>query len=214
MPHYALLPCRVSWALLAAAVAGCVSAAATSPSFRPYPLFRQCDVAWGSDEMGVAGAGERSTVCGEGCAMSSLAMVLSAVGARLPSPAGPARAPGGQAANPQTFNAWLLAHEGYTCIADDCNNLVLNAVERLNSSVLLVGERPKPPADEVRTGLENGTVAWIAHIPALTHFVLLTGYDPREPDVFTVNDAFFNATRYTYSNFSDILIYRIPGQVG
>ena len=206
MPHYALLPCRVSWALLAAAVAGCVSAAATSPSFRPYPLFRQCDVAWGSDEMGVAGAGERSTVCGEGCAMSSLAMVLAGARVRLPGGAGPAAL----AANPQSLNSWLLAHKGYTCIDGDCNNLVLDAVQRLNSSIELVGELPKPPLAEIHAGLDNGTVAWIAHIPALTHFVLLTGYDSAEPDALAVNDAFYNAKSYLYSNISDILIYRIP----
>jgi hypothetical protein len=180
--------------------------AVLSSSFRSYPLFKQCADAWGSDEMGVAGAGERSTVCGEGCAMSSLAMVLAGARVRLPGGAGPTAL----AANPQSFNSWLLAHNGYTCIAGDCNNLVLDAVQRLNASIQLVGELPKPSLDEIHKGLDNGTVAWIAHIPALTHFVLLTGYDARQPDALAVNDAYFNATSYLYENISDILVYRIP----
>ena len=198
-------------ALLAVALAFITLAprSGEAKTFRPYPLFKQCDAAWGSDEMGVTGAGERSSVCGEGCAMSSLAMVLSAVGVRLPSPAGGAQ-PSGQAANPQTLNAWLLAHAGYVCIDGDCNNLVLDAVERLNASITLVGERPKPSQAEVRAGLDNGTIAWIAHIPALTHFVLLTGYDSHTPDVFRVNDAFYDSQTYVWSNISDILVYRIP----
>ena len=177
-----------------------------SASFRPYPLFKQCAEAWGSDEMGVAGAGERSTVCGEGCAMSSLAMVLAGARVRLPGGAGPTAL----AANPQSLNSWLLAHKGYTCIDGDCNNLVLDAVQRLNSSIELVGELPKPPLAEIHAGLDNGTIAWIAHIPALTHFVLLTGYDDAQPNALAVNDAFYNATSYLYENISDILIYRIP----
>ena len=177
-----------------------------SASFRPDPLFKQCAEAWGSDEMGVAGAGERSTVCGEGCAMSSLAMVLAGARVRRPGGAGPTAL----AANPQSLNSWLLAHKGYTCIDGDCNNLVLDAVQRLNTSIELVGELPKPPLAEIHAGLNNGTIAWIAHIPALTHFVLLTGYDDAQPNALAVNDAFFNASSYLYENISDILIYRIP----
>ena len=83
-------------------------------------------------------------------------------------------------------------------------------MERLNASIVLVGERAKPSQAEVRAGLDNGTIAWIAHIPALTHFVLLTGYDDATPDVFRVNDAFYDAQTYAWANISDILIYRIP----
>ena len=188
-----------------------IHAAATA--FRSYPLFKQCDAAWGSDEMGVAGAGERSTVCGEGCAMSSLAMVLSGVGVRVPAAAAGPSGPREVAANPQSLNTWLLGHAGYICLAGDCNNLVLDAVSRLNSSIVLVGEGAKPPIAEIRRGLDNGTVAWLAHIPALKHFVLLTAYDDAAPDAFSVNDAFYNSTSYLYENISDILTYRIPAPV-
>ena len=50
-------------------------AGAMVSAFRQWPIFKQCDPRWGADEMGTAGDGERSTICGEGCAMSSLAMV-------------------------------------------------------------------------------------------------------------------------------------------
>ena len=49
----------------------------------------------------------------------------------------------GMPATPGTFNVWLMANSGYLCIDQDCNNLVLDAVTRLNSSVILVGENPK-----------------------------------------------------------------------
>jgi hypothetical protein len=129
--------------------------------------------------------------------MTSLAMVLSGVGVRV----------GALAANPQSLNGWLEAHDGYRCLSGDCNNLVLDAVSRLNASVQLVGEAAKPPLAQLRAGLDAGALAYLAHIPALTHFVLLTGYG--EGEVLNVNDAFYNATSYVYGNISDILIYNI-----
>ena len=68
---------------------------------RPYPLFRQCDSRWGANEMGVAGAGERSTVCGEGCAITCLAMVLNEL--QVPYPGAPTLI------NPGSLNMWLIA---------------------------------------------------------------------------------------------------------
>ena len=40
----------------------------------------QCDPQWGNDEMGTIGNGERSTICGEGCAMSCVSMALNGLG--------------------------------------------------------------------------------------------------------------------------------------
>ena len=48
-----------------------------------FPFFRQCDPAWGANKMGVDGPGERSTICGEGCAMSSLSMALNGFGVKI-----------------------------------------------------------------------------------------------------------------------------------
>src|SRR5689334_13092825 len=43
----------------------------------------QCNASWGNNPMGTNGPGERSTICGEGCAMSSLSMALAGLGATI-----------------------------------------------------------------------------------------------------------------------------------
>ena len=164
-----------------------------------YPLFKQCDSRWGGNEMGVNGTGERSTICGEGCAMTSLAMVLNAL--QVPYPFAPLLI------DPGNFNAWLLGNGGYMCAGGDCNNLVLNAVERLTPRVKLIGELPAPPMKDIVRGLKNGTVSYIAHVAALHHFVLLEA--PDGPANFTVRDPFYNSTSYAYSAFSDIIMYSL-----
>ncbi len=166
---------------------------------REYPLFKQCDPRWGAHEMGVPGAGERSTICGEGCAMTSLAMVLNAL--QVPYPGAPLLI------DPGNFNAWLMANGGYVCDAGDCNNLVLGAVERLTPLVSLIGELPTPPFSDIVRGLRNGTVGYIAHVAALHHFVLLVSSDGHQN--FTVRDPFYNATSYAHDAFSDILMYAL-----
>lgn len=49
-----------------------VGAVVGAPAFRVYPRYLQCDPRWGNATMGTPGPGERSTICGEGCAMSSV----------------------------------------------------------------------------------------------------------------------------------------------
>ena len=77
-----------------------VAAVLASPGPIKYPVYKQCDPTWGSNEMGVAGPGERNTICNEGCAMSSTAMALSGLGVEV---------------NPGQFNTWLEKNEGYAC---------------------------------------------------------------------------------------------------
>lgn len=167
-----------------------------------YPLFKQCDSRWGGNEMGTPGAGERSTLCGEGCAVTSLSMVLNAL--QVPYPGAPVLI------NPGSLNLWLEGNGGYTCAAGDCNNLVLDAVQRLAPQVALIGELPPPPFAEIAEGLRNGTVAYIAHVAALHHFVLLEGVDRRSGGAnFTVRDPFYNATSRALASFSDIIMYRL-----
>ena len=168
-----------------------------------YPLFKQCDSRWGGNAMGTPGAGERSTLCGEGCAVTSLSMVLNAL--QVPYPGAPVLI------NPGSLNLWLEGNGGYTCAAGDCNNLVLNAVERLApAQVALIGELPPPPFAEIAEGLRNGTVAYIAHVAALHHFVLLEGVDHGSGGAnFTVRDSFYNATSYALASFSDIIMFRL-----
>ena len=153
-----------------------------------FPLYMQCDARWGADEMGVVGDGERSTICGEGCAMSCLAMVLKGVGVPVF---------GTLPATPQTLNAWLLTNAGYTCIDGDCNDLVLDAVQRLDPRVRLVGYLAVPPFAELAAGVAAGALAYIARIvpddPRFeSHFILLTGLSPTAPAAnFTVLDPYY-----------------------
>ena len=173
-----------------------------------YPSFRQCDPLWGADEMGTPGAGERSTICGEGCAMTCLAMVLAGWGVVR---VGPVSADP-KTFDPKTLNVWLEANAGYTCASGDCNNLVLDAPSRINASVVLVGELPPPPPSDIAAGLASGRTAYLAHVVALHHFVLLTGLAPGSAPTdgrYTVLDPLYNATEYGWRAFGDIIMYTL-----
>lgn len=61
---------------------------------RSYPLYKQCDSRWGSEQLGTSS----NTICKAGCAMSSLAMGLAGIGKSF---------------NPSTLNTWLKGHGGY-----------------------------------------------------------------------------------------------------
>ena len=61
---------------------------------RNYPLYKQCDSAWGNDQLGTSS----KTICQAGCLMSSAAMALSGTG---------------HSYNPKTLNQWLKGHGGY-----------------------------------------------------------------------------------------------------
>lgn len=168
-----------------------------------YPLYKQCNPQWGSIEMGVSGPGERATICQEGCAMTSLSMVLFGLGVSVSS----------SAANPASLNTWLMANNGYTCMDGDCNNLVLASPEGLTGRLTLIGENPPPSISSIEAGLVSGTIAYLAHVRNRTHFVLLTGY--AGGDNFTVNDPGFTQYQYTYGDISDIIMYTInPPAIG
>ena len=80
-----------------------------------FPLYKQCDPRWGNHTMGTVGPFHRSTICGEGCFMSCMAMLLQGLG--FASPAG--------RITPDTLNDWLLSNDGYECKGGDCDNFVL-----------------------------------------------------------------------------------------
>jgi len=163
-----------------------------------FPLFKQCDARWGSDQMGVKGPGEQSTICGEGCAMSSLAMALAGLGINLPD----------LQMTPGTLNEYLQSNHLYTCAGHDCNNLVLNAPEALTNRLSLVGEvRPPPALPYLREVVVAQTFIALAHVHNSTHFVLLT--DVTGPSTFLVNDPFYNRTTYDYSEMSDVIMYMV-----
>ena len=66
-------------------IVACLAAAAVAAASAEWapPLYRQCDPRWGANEMGTVGNGERSTICGEGCAMSSVSSALAGLGVQI-----------------------------------------------------------------------------------------------------------------------------------
>jgi hypothetical protein len=151
--------------------------------------------------MGVPGPGERSTICGEGCAMSCVSMVLNGLGVAID----------GAVPNPGVLNAWLvkyvvgttrtmaahLRHRNtlYQCLQGDCNNLRLNAPEGLTDRLTLVGEPTHLPAlSSVGAQVAAGSAAYLAHVRNRTHFVLVTGVDLTANEIL-VNDPFYNVVR-------------------
>jgi hypothetical protein len=163
-----------------------------------FPTYMQCDPRWGNDTMGIKGNGWRSTICGEGCAMTSTAMALAGLGATV----------NGSAVTPKTLNAWLIANQGYECLAGDCDNLVLTAPERLSPLMSLIGETQKPSFAQISADIANQRIIHVAHVHNNSHFVLLTGAVPGQ-EAFYVHDPFFSSTQYPYGNISDIIRFKI-----
>jgi hypothetical protein len=61
---------------------------------RSYPMYKQCDSRWGSEQLGTSS----NTICKAGCLMSSVAMALAGTGKNY---------------NPSSLNGWLKGHGGY-----------------------------------------------------------------------------------------------------
>ena len=163
-----------------------------------FPLYMQCDPRWGNDTMGVKGNGWRSTICGEGCAMSSTAMALAGLGVTI----------NGSPVTPATLNTWLIANEGYLCLDGDCDNLNLTAPERLSSVMSLIGETQKPPFKEIAKDIADERIIHVAHVRNNSHFVLLVGAVPGQ-DAFYVHDPYYNVSVYPYANITDIIRSKI-----
>ena len=162
------------------------------------PLFKQCDPRWGNTTMGVHGPGEQSTICHEGCAMTCVAMALRSAAFTLPS---------GGVIDPGTLNNWLQGHDGYRCDRGDCNNLVLDAPDRLtNGRVRYVGEWDNTSLSvaSVAANIASAEIAYLAHVHVPTpphgvhHFVVLTSYD-NATDTFGVLDPGYDEQRYARS---------------
>ena len=191
---------RVVLSVVVVCVCLCVVVCSAAP-FIPYsyPLFLQCDAAWGKDKMG----GD-ATVCQQGCAMSCVSMFVNGRNFTLPT---------GQSSNPGSLNAWLKANQGYKCIAGNCNNLVLDAPNRLAppGHITFVSETEKPEDPlQVLQGLHQGMV-YIAHVRNRSHFVLVLGMDPENPSTLLVNDPYYKTDSYPYAEVSDFIIYQVAG---
>lgn len=151
--------------------------------------------------MGVQGPGERSNICGEGCAMSSLSMAANGLGMHLPD---------GREITPGTMNNFLINHSLYVCAGGDCNNLRLNAIEAVGPNLKLIGELPKPSFQEISSGLASEATIYLAHVHNNHHFILLLAADGE--DSFIVHDPSYPYTVYPYANITDIIMFSVQTQ--
>jgi len=159
-----------------------------------YPLFRQCDTRWGNNRMG-----GNATICAQGCAMSCVAMAIAGKNILI----------NGNPSDPDILNSWLIANNGYKCINHNCNNLVINAPDRISNAIKTVGEIQKPDLKTLKIWLEQDTVV-IAHVKSNSHFVLLT--QPTDSDLFKANDPFYSDQFYPYANITDVIVYEMKQQ--
>jgi hypothetical protein len=88
-------------------------------SCRTYPMYKQCDSRWGSEQLGTSS----NTICKAGCLMSSVSMALSGIGKNF---------------NPGTLNTWLKGHGGYVSgdlfVWGSVNSLGLSYVGKVSNS--------------------------------------------------------------------------------
>lgn len=174
--------------------------AASDPSLRipfAYPLFSQCDAAWGGDLMNT------KTVCQVGCLMSSTSMGLSGSGILIPSPDVATI----NASDPHTLNQWLRLNGGY----DGSNNFIESALPPMNAARIswppdAMHKTNDLPFATIAQYLDKGRVV-IANVHDGHHFVLLTGYSTTDADTFAVNDPGYDVSTYSYSK--DVVGYRI-----
>jgi hypothetical protein len=162
-----------------------------------YPSFLQCDKRWGADIMNGS-----ISICESGCAMTSLAMYFQGSGIDVPPH---------QTLDPRSFNAWLRKNEGYVCdrkYKKFCADLNLPKMKYLDKKIIYNGEKNPPGQNSMIEALMNQS-GLLLHVRNKTHFVLLTGYDDENADIFYVNDPASFSTTYLYADVSDIIMYQI-----
>ena len=113
---------------------------------RTYPLYKQCDSRWGSEQLGTSS----NTICKAGCLMSSISMALAGIG---------------KGYNPSSLNTWLKGHGGY--VSGDL--FVWGSVSSLGLS--FVG---KVGNGEIQSSLNAGHVV-VVNVHNGAHWVLVTG---------------------------------------
>lgn len=131
--------------------------------------------------------------------MTSLSMALSGYGYKV----------SGRGSDPGTLNQWLVNNYGYECAGGDCNNLVLQQVHKLNSTIFYKGELATSTLGLGGTLhlMKEGNVL-IAHVRNRTHFVLVDDYDDVKKE-FRVLDPFYATPFYNFSNISDVIVYKM-----
>lgn len=196
---------KLSFVIVVVVATVAVLGGATKLVPRKYPLYKQCDPYWGDNFMNGTRP-DHDTICATGCAMSSVAMALAGHGLRMPG--------SGELVDPENFNAWLQKHDGYWCDGGFCNNLVLDAPDRLfPGHVHFISEKQKPAVDAMVEAVRTQNPAMVIHVNNNHHFVLVVGVElpPAGDDtVFYVHDpGDYETFTRTYREISDIITYTI-----
>ena len=103
--------------------------------------------------------------------------------------------------DPGTVNAWLTSHHGY----EDTDLIVWNAIAPLGK-LHMESDVPHLTTTEIRKAVDRCKPV-IANVRDGTHWVLITGYDTADSDLFYVNDPGFEEKSYAYSGMSNFVTY-------
>lgn len=159
-----------------------------------YPLFSQCDPAWGSDLM------DTKTICQVGCLMSSTAMAIA--GSKITINAAPS--------NSGSLNTWLRLNGGY----DGSNDLIESVVQKIDPVRIVwpsdaMHTTNDLPYTTIKSYLSQGRVV-VANVNGGHHFVLTVGFSD-DGDTLAVNDPGYDKSTYSYSK--DVVGWRIYDMV-
>mmetsp|Transcript_6686 Transcript_6686/g.16768 ORF Transcript_6686/g.16768 Transcript_6686/m.16768 type:complete len:198 (+) Transcript_6686:120-713(+) len=161
-----------------------------------YPLFKQCDKRWGSDVI------VTETLCKVGCLENSISSGLAGKGYKI----------NGAKVNPGSLNSWLKSHHGYT----SSNELIEGEIPHLHPSSIswtcsgcgLFSGRTSLSKEEIKHKVKEGLVV-IGNVMNGAHFVLITGYDTSNANVFHVNDSGFDRSTYNYDDFVGYRVFKM-----
>eukprot|EP00041_Stephanoeca_diplocostata_P017967 m.372513 g.372513 ORF g.372513 m.372513 type:complete len:405 (-) comp20874_c0_seq16:144-1358(-) len=157
-----------------------------------FPLYKQCDPAWGDNSIHV------KTVCAVGCLMSSTAMALAQRGITVQ----------GSVSTPGTLNGWLKTHNGYVAGTDDLQEGAVSRIDpgRVSWSASGMHTTNDIAFSTIIAMLHRGGPV-IANVMNGGHFVLVVGYAPGDNDTLYVNDPGFNRASYSYAD--DVVGWRL-----
>lgn len=164
-----------------AAVYSNATATATATATGGWVSYKQCDSKWGANQLGTCSS---DTICTAGCAMSSVAMILTTKGASN---------------NPGQLNSWLKSNGGYSsgCLIN------WSSVNKFGV-VTFIAKEPDASESEICSGLSAGH-GLVANVHNGGHWVLLTGCAGN--GVFYVNDPYYSTTTYKRSDIVDLAVY-------
>jgi hypothetical protein len=151
----------------------------------PYPLFKQCDPAWGNNTI------VTTTICAVGCLLSSTAMALNGHSILI----------GPNQSNPGTLNYWLQNNNGY----DSSNDFIEESLNTLNPSHVHWDDtggmhRTRDVDLSIVQDLLLNHEPVILNVDHGRHFVLAIGWSVENNDTIIINDPGFDRTNYSYTN--------------